>query len=137
MLSRTTGRFPASYDTGYGTQSRRIRTPSFRTPDTCEIPTKRTRLSLSRTNDDFLMRESDEFDDFDCGISPTCSTSKFPRSRNTGDASAMAFDVDSEICLAGIVQKDENRSCYFEEEEERSQGKSLTVNTRTIIIFYL
>ncbi|CAL1681677.1 unnamed protein product [Lasius platythorax] len=114
-------RLPA-YDTGYGTQSRRISsvTPLLRIPDTCDIPTKRSRLSLSRTDDSLTC--ATEIDDFDLDIKP-CFTNKLNLIKAAGSISAILCDVDNATVSKPIVQKDESKSCYFKTEEQKSESK--------------
>ncbi|XP_029662799.1 uncharacterized protein C18orf63-like [Formica exsecta] len=115
-------RLPA-YDTGYGTQSRKIGTvtPLLRMPDTCDIPTKRSRLSLSRTDDSLTC--ATEIDNFDLDIKP-CSTSRFNRLNTAGSISTLLCDVDNDMVSKPIIQKDERKSCYFKTEEQKSENKS-------------
>ncbi|XP_072764048.1 uncharacterized protein C18orf63-like [Anoplolepis gracilipes] len=111
----------SAYDTGYYTQSRKINTltPLCQIPDIC--PTKRLRLSLSRTDDSLTC--ATEIDDFDLNIKP-CSTNKFNRLK-TGSISTLC-NVDNDIGYSKpIIQKDESKSCYFKTEEQKSENKFL------------
>ncbi|XP_029155534.1 uncharacterized protein C18orf63-like isoform X2 [Nylanderia fulva] len=112
-------RLPA-YDTGYGTQSRRLRSvmPSLRVPDTCDIPAKRSRLSLSKTDDSLTC--ATEINDFDLGIK-TCLSNKLNRVKTEDSISTILCDVDN--ISKPIVRKDENESCYFKTEEQKSENK--------------
>lgn len=109
-------------------------------PDTCDIPTKRSRLSLSKT-DDFLTCAT-EINDFDLDIKP-CSASKFNRLKTTGSISTILCDEDNDdVVSKPIVQKDECKSYYFktkEQSEEQSENKSFMVNIlyTCIIIFHI
>ncbi|XP_012232261.2 uncharacterized protein C18orf63-like [Linepithema humile] len=112
-------------DTGYGTQSRRTSrtTHLSRMPDTCDIPTKRTRLSLSNI-DDYLTCKS-EIDDFDFTIGPArCSTSNFKPLKIADKCSAMLCDGDSVATSESIVQRDKNKSHYFEQKKKEIENKS-------------
>jgi len=103
-------------------------------PDTCDIPTKRSRLSLSKT-DDFLTCAT-EIDDFDLDIKP-CSASKFNRLKTTGRISTLLCDEDNGVVSKPIVQKDESKSYYFKTEEQKFENKSFMVNILyTIYIIY-
>ncbi|XP_025267565.1 uncharacterized protein C18orf63-like [Camponotus floridanus] len=110
----------SAYDTGYGTQSRKINTVMLQMPDTCDIPTKRSRLSLSKT-DDFLTCAT-EIDDFDLDIKPY-SASKFNRLKTTGRISTLC-DENNGVVSKPIVQKDESKSYYFKTEEQKFENKS-------------
>ncbi|XP_050456175.1 uncharacterized protein C18orf63-like [Cataglyphis hispanica] len=112
-------RLPA-YDTGYGTQSRKISTvtPLLRMPDTCDIPTKRSRLSLSRTDSLTCATEIDNFD------IKSRFTSKFNWLKTAGSISTLLCDVNNDIVDKSIVQKDESKSYYFRTEEQESENKS-------------
>lgn len=103
-------------------------------PDTCDIPTKRSRLSLSKT-DDFLTCAT-EIDNFDLDIKP-CSASKFNQLKTTGNISTSLCDEDNDVINKSIIQKDERKSYYFkteEQSEEQSENKSFMVN---IIYIYI
>jgi len=125
MLSKD--RYPA-YDSGYGTRSRKISvTPLPRMFDTCDIPLKRSRLSLPGINDSLTSKTED--DDFNFGISPTCSTSNFDKLLKTvGSISTVPYDADSAVSKP-IVQKGETKSHYFKEKEQESESKAFVVNT--------
>lgn len=94
-------------------------------PDTCDIPTKRSRLSLSRTDDSLTC--ATEIDNFDLDIKP-CSTSRFNRLKTAGSISTLLCDVDNDMVSKPIIQKDERKSCYFKTEEQKSENKSFMVN---------
>lgn len=104
-------------------------------PNTCDIPTKRSRLSLSKT-DDFLTCAT-EIDDFDLDIK-SCSASKFNRLKTTGRISTLLCNKDNDIVSKSIIQKDESKSYYFTSEEQKSENKSFMVNILNtyIIIFH-
>ncbi|XP_025159663.1 uncharacterized protein C18orf63-like [Harpegnathos saltator] len=109
----------SGYDTGYGTGSRTVNsmaTPRFRVPDTCEVPIKRMRMSLVKTDDSFTC--GTEAGDFDFGIGPTSSASKSQRRGNVGDLSVILHDVDD---TKVIVPKDESQSHYFGDEEAQTR----------------
>lgn len=93
-------------------------------PDTCDIPTKRSRLSLSRTDS---LTCATEIDNFDFDIKP-CSTSKFNWLKTAGSISTLLCDVNNDIVDKSIVQKDESKSYYFKTEEQKSENKSFMVN---------
>lgn len=122
-------RFPAC-DTGYGTRSRRISsliTPAPRLLDTCDIPTKRSRLSLPGINDSLTCKT--EVGDFDFGIGPTCSTSSFDKLLKTaGNISKILHDADNALASKPTVQKDESESHYFKQQEQESESKASVVN---------
>lgn len=125
VLPRT-DRF-STYDTGYGTQSRRINSTSssFDISNMCEIPTKRMRLSLSRANDSLIC--GIETADLDLGISlPSCSTNKFQRSKTIDNIPVILRDADN-VAGSSMIQRDESKSHYFKKEEQ-SQSQFLTVN---------
>lgn len=118
MLSRVDG-FSA-FDTAYDTRSRRSTvTPLSRTLDTSGIPIKRSRLSLPGINNSLTCKT--EIDDFDFGINPTCSTNF----KAAGNISTVLFDADSAMVSKPIVQKNENKSHYFKQEEQESESKSV------------
>lgn len=95
-------------------------------PDTCDSPTKRSRLSLSKT-DDFLTCAT-EIDDFDLDIK-SYSASKFNRLKTTGRISTLLCDdEDNGVVSKPIVQKDESKSYYFKTEEQKFENKSFMVN---------
>lgn len=129
VLARTpilprVNRFSA-YDTGYGTGSRKIKNMSLsRAFDTCDIPTKRSRLSLPGTNNSLTCKT--EIDDFDLGIG---STSNFDKLLKTaGSISTVLYDADSDVISKPIVQKDESKSHYFKQEEQEFENKLSVVN---------
>lgn len=100
-------------------------TPLLRIPDTCDIPTKRSRLSLSRTDDSLTC--ATEIDDFDLDIKP-CFTNKLNLIKTAGSISAILCDVDNATVSKPIVQKDESKSCYFKTEEQKFESKPFVVN---------
>lgn len=100
-------------------------TSLFRTFDTCDIPTKRSRLSLPGINDSLTCTE---IDDFNFKIDPTCSTNNFDKLLKTTDNISTLHDVDSAMASKPIVQKDESKSHYFKQEEQESESKSFVVN---------
>lgn len=115
----------AGYDSGYGTKSRtvsKMATSPLYIADTCGIPTKRARMSLTRTGDSFTCGTECSY--FDFGISPTCSTDRSQRHRNVGNLLAILHDVDD---IETIVSKDESKSSYFGNEETRSRAVNLAL----------
>ncbi|KYN08501.1 hypothetical protein ALC62_00485 [Cyphomyrmex costatus] len=115
-------------DTGYGTRSRRFRNemPS-RTIDSGDIPTKRSRLSLPEINNSLTYKT--EVNDFDFGMGPTCSTSNFDKFLKTaGNIATILCDPDSAMASKPIMQKNEEKSHYFKQEESKSENKALVVN---------
>jgi len=122
MLPRD--RIPA-YDSGYGTRSRKISSVTSlpRMFDTCDIPLKRSRLSLPGINDSLTCKTED--DDFNFGISP-CSTSNFDKLLKT--VGSISYDADSTMANKSIVQKDETKSHYFKEKEQEFESKAFVVN---------
>ncbi|KYN32394.1 hypothetical protein ALC56_13251 [Trachymyrmex septentrionalis] len=115
-------------DTGYGTRSRRSsnKTPS-RTYDFCDIPTKRSRLLPPGINNSLTCKT--EVDDFDFGIEPTCSTSKFDKFLKTaGNIATILCNADSAMTSKPIMEKNEEKSHYFKQEESKPENKALVVN---------
>ncbi|XP_039306961.1 uncharacterized protein LOC120358146 [Solenopsis invicta] len=124
MLPRV-HRFPAC-DSGYGKLSGKMSniTSLRRMFDTCDIPTKRSRLSLPGINNSLTCKT--ETDDFSLGIGPTCSTRNFDKLLKTaGSISAVLYDDDSAVASKPVVhQKEERKSHYFEQEGQESESKS-------------
>ncbi|XP_036144522.1 uncharacterized protein C18orf63-like [Monomorium pharaonis] len=124
-LSSKVDRFSVC-DSGYGTLSRKTRNViSLRQMfNTCDIPTKRSRLSLPGMNNSLTCETED--DNFDLGISPTSSTSNFNKLfKTTDNISTVLYDEDNAMASKPIVQKNERKSHYFEQEQE-SESKSST-----------
>ncbi|XP_032674916.1 uncharacterized protein C18orf63-like [Odontomachus brunneus] len=118
----------SGYDSGYCTKSRTVSnmaTSPLYIADTCGIPTKRARMSLTRTDDSFTC--GTECSDFDFGISPMCSTDRSQRRKNVRNLSAILHDVDD---IKTIVPKDERKSSYFGNEEIRSRADETTVKEK-------
>jgi hypothetical protein len=88
--------------------------------DTCEIPTKRSRLSLSKTNEPYTC--GTEVDDYDFGISPMRSTNEF-KSLKTPDNIPNISNADTSVFDKSIVE-DERKSPYFTKEGEKIEVKS-------------
>lgn len=104
--------------------------------DTCNIPTKRSRLSLPGTNDSLTCKTED--DDFDFGIGPTSSTSSFDKLLKT--SGTILYDGDNAVASKSVTQKDESKSHYFKQEEQKSDSKSFVVKCHThklVAIFYI
>lgn len=97
--------------------------------DTCNIPTKRSRLSLPGTNDSLTYKTED--DDFDFGIGPTSSTSSFDKLLKTSDT--ILYDGNNAVASKSVAQKDESKSHYFKQEEQKSDSKSFVVKCHTQI----
>ncbi|XP_071646368.1 uncharacterized protein C18orf63-like [Temnothorax longispinosus] len=107
-------------DTGYGTRSRISSVTPLPRAIACDIPTKRSRLSLPGINDSLTCKT--EIDDFDLAIGPTCSTSNFDKLLKTaGSISTVLYDADSAVASKPIVQKDESNSHYFKQEKSESK----------------
>ncbi|XP_011878445.1 PREDICTED: uncharacterized protein C18orf63-like [Vollenhovia emeryi] len=127
ILSRV-DRFSAC-DTGYGTRSRKSSsvTPLSRSFDTCDIPTKRSRLSLPKVNDSLAFKTDNETDDFNFGNGPTCTTSNFDKLLKTAGSISMAlFNADSAVASKPIIQENESKSHYFKQESENKSFMELT-----------
>ncbi|KAH0951643.1 hypothetical protein HN011_011092 [Eciton burchellii] len=119
-ISSRTNRFSIC-DTGYNTRSERIQSMNrSQAYDTCEIPTKRSRLSLSKTNEPYTC--GTEVDDYDFGISPMRSTNEF-KSLKTPDNIPNISNADTSVFDKSIVE-DERKSPYFTEEGEKIEVKS-------------
>lgn len=96
-------------------------------PDTCDIPIKRSRLSLSRADDSLTC--ATEIDDFDLGIKP-CLSNKLNLIKTVDSISTILCDVDN--ISKPIVQKDESKSYYFKTEEQKSENKFFVVNMLSV-----
>lgn len=114
----------SAYDTGYGTRSRRISSVMSlpRMFDTCNIPTKRSRLSLSGTDDSLTCKI--EVNDFDFEIGPS-STNSFKKLLKT--SGTILYDGDNAVTSKLVAQKDESKSHYFKQEEQKSDSKPFVV----------
>lgn len=97
-----------------------------RTFDSCDIPTKRSRLSLPGINS-FTCKT--EVADFDFGIGSTRSTSNFDKFLKTADNIATILcDADSIMASTSIAEKNEKKSHYFKQEETKPENNALVVN---------
>lgn len=91
-----------------------------RTFDTCDIPTKRSRLSLPGINNSLTCK----IDDLGIG-----STKNFDKLLKTADGiSTVLYDADSDVISKPIIQKDESKSHYFKQEEQEFENKFSVVN---------
>ncbi|EZA58291.1 hypothetical protein X777_01248 [Ooceraea biroi] len=107
----------ATCDTGYGTESERIKsTARFRTPDTCEIPAKRSRMPLPRASQSLTC--GIEVDDYDFGISPMCSANEFKSPKTPSNISSILYRADSTV---PVVEENERKSSYFTQEEQETE----------------
>lgn len=96
-------------------------------PDICDIPIKRSRISLSRADDSLTY--ATEIDDFELDIKPSLSN-KLNLIKTAESISTILCDVDN--ISKSIVQKDESKSCYFKTKEQNSENKSFVVNMLSI-----
>ncbi|XP_011641376.1 uncharacterized protein C18orf63-like [Pogonomyrmex barbatus] len=108
----------SDWGTGYGTGSRRIRNVMPRMFDTCDIPTKQSRLSLSGINKSVMCKTEI---DLDFGINPTNNFNKVLKTTDT--ISTMLYD--NAVTDKSVVQKDESKSNYFKQKEEKFESNSL------------
>ncbi|KAL0126680.1 hypothetical protein PUN28_005212 [Cardiocondyla obscurior] len=106
-------------DTGYGTGLRKISNIS-RTFDTCNIPTKRSRLSLPGINNSSMGKTEINYD---IVISSTCSTNNCDKLFKITGLSTI-YSTDSAVASKSLKQEDKSKSHYFKQEEQISGDKS-------------
>lgn len=87
---------------------------------TCDIPTKRPRLSLVKSHDSLICEA--EIDDFDLNNSPTCTF--IPR-KTIDKISTVLCDADNTVFRKPDVQNTETKSCYFNQEKQENKNKSV------------